>query len=200
MTKATSIDAVRNRKTQKLFILVDDSLDMRYKVINPSGEVLILPDLLFDEDPVTVPADQFSEEFSPVQLDALDKYLERKAIEEARERQQAQEAAAEPKVPERKKIAPATKKSAPKGPKIPPRRGLGATWSAPRLTFYRHKIDPLDPKQTFKIVVEGLGSFEISKEDFVAQFNDVMMSPSYRAEGLFSYREVPEKAKRYIKS
>jgi hypothetical protein len=68
------------------------------------------------------------------------------------------------------------------------------------LTFYRHKIDPLDPKQTFKIVVEGIGSFEISKEDFVAQFNDVMMSPSYRAEGLFSYREVPEKAKRYIKA
>ena len=199
MTKVTSIEAVRNRKTQKLFILVDDSLDMRYKVINPSGEVLILPDLLFDEDPVTVPADEFAVEFSPVQLDAYEKYLERKAIDEERERQQAKLAALEPKEPERKKIIPA-KKSAPKAPKLPPRRGLGATWTAPRLTFYRHKIDPLDPKQTFKIVVEGLGSFEISKEDFVAQFNDVMMSPSYRAEGLFSYREVPEKAKRYIKA
>jgi hypothetical protein len=199
MTKATSIDAVRNRKTQKLFILVDDSLDMRYKVINPSGEVLILPDLLFDEDPFTVSANQFDAEFTPVQLDAYEKYLERKALDEERERQQEKLAALAPKEPERKKIPPA-KKSAPKGPRLPPRRGLGATWSAPRLTFYRHKIDPLDPKQTFKIVVEGLGSFEISKEDFVAQFNDVMMSPSYRAEGLFSYREVPEKAKRYIKS
>lgn len=199
MTKVAPIEAVRNRKTQKLFILVDDSLDMRYKVINPSGEVLILPDLLFDEDPVSVPPESVQAEFSSVQIDAHIKYLERKALEEARERMQPKTLQAEEREPERKKIAPA-KRSTSKGPKMPSRRGLGATWSAPRLTFYRHKIDPLDSKQTFKIVVEGTGSFEISKEDFVAHFNDVMMSPTYRAEGLFSYREIPEKAKRYLKA
>lgn len=198
MTQNAPIEAVRNRKTQKLFILVDDSLEMRYKVINPSGEILILPDLLFDEDPVTVHPENIPAEFTPVQLDALTKYLERKAIDDAREKLQREMPQSEERVLERKKIIP-PKKATPKGPKIPPRRGLGATWSAPRLTFYRHKIDPLDPKQTFKIVVEGTGSFEISKEDFVAFFNDVMMSPSYRAEGLFSYREIPEKAKKYLK-
>jgi hypothetical protein len=40
-----TIEAVRNRKNQKLFIVVDDTIDARYKVINPAGETLILPDL-----------------------------------------------------------------------------------------------------------------------------------------------------------
>ena len=172
---------------------------MRYKVINPSGEVLILPDLLFDEDPVSVTPDQVEVEFTPVQLDAHIKFLERKALEEARERMQPKIVQDEERAPERKRV-PTPKKSTPRASKMPSRRGLGATWSAPRLTFYRHKIEPLDMKQTFKIVVEGTGSFEISKEDFVAHFNDVMMSPTYRAEGLFSYREIPDKAKRYLKA
>ncbi len=94
--------------------------------------------------------------------------------------------------------APVAKRS--KAPKEPVRRGLGATWDSPRLSFYRHKIDPLHAKQTFRIKVEGVGEFEISKEEFLLQFNDVVMSPSYRSDGLYTYTSWPEKAKKYLRS
>lgn len=99
--------------------------------------------------------------------------------------------------------AAAKKPSAPRKPRepqLPVRRGLGASWIAPRLTFYRHKIDPLHAKQSFKISIEGSGEFEITKEEFLAQFNDVVMSPSYRADGLYSYPAIPDKARRYFKA
>ena len=85
-------------------------------------------------------------------------------------------------------------------PKTSTRSGLGAAWNSPRLSFYKHKIEPLQPKQTFRITVEGTGCFEISKEEFLANFNDVVMSPSYRADGLFTYPSVPDKAKRYLRA
>lgn len=194
MALESIIEAVRNRKTQRLFIVVDDSLDMRYKVINPSGEVLILPDALFDEDPLTIPAEQFQAEFTPEQLKALEQFNAQVA---------AQARAPSPK-PVVTNVADAPKRQVPtkrsKAPTGPVRRGLGAEWSAPRLTFYRHKIDPLHAKQSFKIRVEGTGEFEITKEDFLAQFNDVVMSVTYRSEGLFSYPSVPDKARRFIKA
>ncbi len=198
MTQQTPIEAVRNRKNQKLFILIDDTIEARYKVINPAGETLILPDLLFDEDPLTVPADQAAKEFSPEQMTAFAVHLERQAT-------LAAQAALRPKEPPRPPtvtVAPPSRPRTPSAKKAPmamPRRGLAASWSAPKLTFYRHKIEPLAPKQSFKVTVEGTGDFEITKEDFLAQFNDVVMSPSYIREGLFSYPKVPDKARRFLK-
>lgn len=195
MTRETAIEAVRNRKTRKLFIIVDDSLDMRYKVVNPAGEVLILPDLLFDEDPVTVPPEAVGAEFSPEQLTAYQAFREKAEA-------QAQAEAARPKPPPRVVIAEPAKKRTPatkREPKMPERRGLGATWNAPKLTFYKHKIEPLHPKQSFRVTVDGVGTFELTKEEFLAQFNDVVMSPSYRAEGHYSYPKIPDKAERYRK-
>ena len=83
MPQENTIEAVRNRKTQKLFIVVDDTLDTRYKVINPSGEILILPDLLFEDDAIGVSSDRFDAEFTKEQLAALNTYNE-KAAELAR--------------------------------------------------------------------------------------------------------------------
>ena len=202
MSQHQIIEAVRNRKTAKLFILVDDSVEMRYKVINPAGEVLILPDLLFEEDPCTVTGDAIAEEFSPEQLEALERYQEKAAAAAAAAAASARAQAERPPVVKR-----AEPKAAPRTPRSPKRetsassskRGLGATWNAPRLTFFRHKIDPLGPKQTFRILVEGAGEFELTKEEFLAHFNDVCMSATYRAEGLFSYPKVPEKALRYLR-
>jgi len=201
MTFDQPIDAVRNRKNLKLFIVVDDSLDFRYKVINPSGEVLILPDLLFDDDPVVVQPDDFATEFTPEQMTAYGEHLTKQAAQA----EAAKLAASRPRpeVPPRRIVAePAARPKSRRQPSAPreTKRGLGAAWSAPRLTFYKHKIEPLHPKQSFKITVEGNGDFEITKEDFLAHFNDVIMSPSYRAEGLYTYSQIPEKALRYRKS
>ncbi|MBM4252853.1 MAG: hypothetical protein FJ146_12850 [Deltaproteobacteria bacterium] len=192
------IDAVRNRKNLKLFIVIDDSLDFRYKVINPSGEVLILPDLLFEDDPIIVAPEDASTEFSPEQLSAYSEHLVKAAAAAAA----AKLAASRPEPPRRivAEPAPRPKTRRQQSTPIQTRRGLAASWSAPRLTFYKHKIEPLHPKQSFKITVEGTGDFEITKEDFVAHFNDVMMSPSYRADGLFTYPQIPDKALRYRKA
>ena len=191
------IDAVRNRKTLRLFIVVDDTLDRRYKVVNPSGEVLILPDLLFEEDPITVTPDQFATEFTPEQLAAFAEHSEKAAVQAAL----AKAAAARAPEPRRVVAEPAKRpKTKRQATPVQSRRGLGASWTAPRLTFYKHKIEPLHPKQSFKITVEGNGEFELTKEEFVAQFNDVMMSPSYRSDGLYTYPQIPEKMQRYRKS
>jgi hypothetical protein len=193
------IEAVRNRKTQKLFILVDDTLGTRFKVINPGGEMIILPDLLFDEDPIFVPPAEHGTEFTPEQLASLRKHQEKMAEEarKARDRPPPAPTRIEPPPPPRPRSqgAPRAKKTT-----QPQRRGLGASWDAPRLSVYRHKIDPLDPKQTFRITIAGTGVFEITKEEFLAQFNDAVMSPSYRADGLYTYPQIPEKARKYLKS
>lgn len=197
MSLESFIESVRNRKTQKMFILVDDTLEMRYKVINPAGEVLVLPDALFDEDPVMIPAEKFAAEFTPEQLSALARFNEQVASQA-----RAEARIAPPKIeasPAKRETRSSTPRKA-REPSGPVRRGLAATWVAPRLTFYRHKIDPLHAKQSFKISIEGSGDFEITKEEFLAQFNDVVMSPSYRADGLYSYPAIPDKARRYFKS
>ncbi len=192
------IDAVRNRKNLKLFIVIDDSLELRYKVINPSGEVLILPDLLFEDDPVIVQPEEATIEFSAEQLAAYAEHLKKAAAQAEADKL----AALRPEPPRRVVAEAAPRPRAKRQPSTPPqtRRGLAASWSAPRLTFYKHKIEPLHPKQSFKITVEGNGDFEITKEDFMAHFNDVIMSPSYRADGLFTYPQIPDKALRYRKA
>lgn len=193
MIDEPSVEAVRNRKTLKLFILVDDSLDMRYKVINPAGETLILPDTLFDEDPVTVTSASYTAEFTTEQMAAYKDYRIKEADAARKQAERKPEPVRTVVVPP--KAAPARKKAPPQ----PTKRGLGASWSSPKLTFYKHKIEPLGPKQTFRISIDGVGQFEISKEDFLAHFNDVVMSQKYRAEGYYTYPSLPDKAGKYIK-
>lgn len=194
MMDEPSIEAVRNRKNQKLFILVDDTLDMRYKVINPEGETLILPDVLFEEDPVSVPQSKCADEFSEVQLA---NYVDFKTKQAHAARVQAE------RKPEPVRTTVVAPKAAPtprkKAVPVSTKRGLGASWTGQKLTFYKHKIEPLAPKQTFRVVLDGVGTFEITKEEFLAQFNDAVMSQKYRAEGYYTYMALPEKARKYIK-
>ena len=195
-----TVEAVRNRKTQKLFIVVDDTLDARYRVINPGGEVLTLPDLLFDEDPITVPSAEFDAEFTDSQLSALTKHLERQAEADRDAAKSHQAKASRPQATVVEAPAPKRRVSKSTGRGTPGPRGIVATWQAPRLAFYRHKIDPLASTQSFRVVVDGTGTFEMTKEEFLAVFNDVVMSPSYRSDGHFSYPQVPPKAMRYKKT
>lgn len=195
------IDAVRNRKNQKLFIVVDDTIEARYKVINPAGEMLILPDLLFDEDPLVIPFADAGKEFTPEQMALLKIHREKVALQEEYERTR-------PKVarPVETVIVPPAKPRTPRSasPKKElasnQRRGLAAQWNSPKLTFYKHKIEPLASRQSFRISVDGVGDFEFTKEEFLAQFNDVCMSMKYRSEGQFSYPQVPDKAQRFKKN
>ena len=40
---------------------------------------------------------------------------------------------------------------------------------------------------------------QANREEFLAQFNDAVMSQKYRAEGYYTYMALTEKAKKYIK-
>lgn len=193
---ATIAEAVRNRKNGKLFIIVDDTLEKRYRVINPAGEVLVLPDVLFEEDVIPVTSADFDADFTPEQVAAFAQF---KVEEQARQVYAAAQAAKEAAMPRKTILAP---QAAPKRSKSPakPRSsasGLAATWNAPKLTFYKHKIEPLAPKQSFRVNVAGSGIYEMTKEEFLLNFNDVVMSPSYRSDGLYAYPALPSKAEKY---
>jgi hypothetical protein len=185
------IEAVINEKTGKHFILIEDLPGGRYKVINPNGEIITLPDTLFEEDQVTIGVKDYGQSFSDEQLKTLETFNE-----EVTKKQEWQDKTAKVAASTPQKIAPKRKSTpAQKGT----RAGLAASWESSKLTFYKHKIDPLHPKQTFKVEIPSLGEVEISKEQFLSDFNDVVMSAKYRSDGLFSYPQFPEKAKKFIK-
>jgi hypothetical protein len=202
MQRIETIEGVRNLKSGKLFVLVDDKGAL-LQVINPQGEILNLPVGLFDEDPIIVSSDEFATQFTAEQVETLKTFNQQAAARAENEKQQlsAPPPTQRPQPPRPNSSAgsgpvkrPRSTKPAPSHYRMPP-----VTWSGTKLIFYRHKIQPLGPYQTMRIDVEDVGSFELTKEDFLAYFNDVVMTPSYQREGLFSYPEIPEKAKRFLK-
>jgi len=76
---------------------------------------------------------------------------------------------------------------------------VSANWASERLCFYRHRIDPLRPAEQFQVKIQGVGTFQITKADFQRVFNNVIMSAQYRSQGLFSYDQIPEAARPFIK-
>ncbi len=169
------VKAVKNKKTQKYFIFVEEVRANQVKLINPAGQVLTVPAEIFEAvEDVTV--GDFDSAFTADQMKAADKIF--------------------------KSSSKGTRKTTTRKKKVKKttsRTGLGATWSSAKLTFYKFKIEPLDPKQTFKINVDGYGDFEISKEDFQSVFSDVILSKDYVREGSFTFPEFPDKAKKYLK-
>lgn len=198
MAPDSPIEAARNRKNAKLFIIVDDTLFSRFKVINPEGQVIILPDALFEEDTFSVTPEEALAQFTPEQMKAYEAWK----IEAAEAARREAERPKPPPTPQRIEVEP-PKKARPTARKVakhvPQRGGLAAQWNAPRLTFYKNRIEPLSPKQSFRVTVDGVGSFEMTKEDFTTHFNDVVMSPSYRSDGFFTYSEFPDKVRRWQK-
>ena len=185
-------EVVRNRKTGKLFLILDDSLDDRYQLITPSGDTKILPSILFEGDPVTVKETDLLPEQVEALRDRERRLIEGERITEERQRHQIETPKREPAV------VKTPRRRSPKQPERGP-PGVMSTWKSDRLTFYRHKISPLKFNQKFRIEFYNGGIFEISKGDFESAFNDVVMSPSYRSEGHFSYPEIPEKARKFFK-
>jgi hypothetical protein len=199
-----SVSVVKHLKTSKWFILLDEFND-RYRLINPEGSLVSLPMVLFDEEPGVLNFDGAQAELAAEQLAAYQNQLREQAEKAAMERHVTQIAKDRPQVYE----APArpTPKSSSSGSR--PRNvitagkhqpsGVGASWTATTLVFYRPQIDRLSPKQSFRVIVDGVGEFVISKQDFSANFNDVILSPKFKAEGFFAYDKIPEKALRFLK-
>lgn len=206
-----SMDGVRNIKSQKLFILLEDDGEDKIRVINPNGEVLFIPRELFEDVPVPVSDQDLNSTFTPEQLSSHSKYLEKVRFDELVEKERVAHEKAEHSVTmeniHRETLsgaqhAPTKSKTTDRPRKSRESQGSGgikATWTADIFVLYRHKIDPLKPKDYFCITVNGEGDYVIQKEDFLKVFNDVVMSYSYSKEGLYKFKETPDRAKKYLR-
>lgn len=174
-----SIQGSKNKASGKYFVFISECERNQIKLINPEGKVLTVPAHIF-EDPEPIGHDNFDKCFTPEQLDAVQKQ-------------------GQPKT--RKKAATSTtrakkaKKVVDKGTKT----GLGSQWDSDSLTFFKHLIEPLQAKQTFRINLPD-GVFEMSKDDFQLVFGDVILSSEYSIDGSYSLDKVPERALKYLKT
>jgi hypothetical protein len=197
------IDAMRNVRTGKLFILLDVIPPNKMKVINPNGDILTVVDELFDDDPQEVAVADAPATFTEKQLETYDRYVEEESVRAAVAETRAHEEEAEEKQVTRSRApAPSSGRTRrvlrrDRSPAASAGGRLVAEWTAPRLTFYRHKIDPLRIKDSFRISVEGEGVFHMTREQFQETFNDVVLASSYRENGIFTYNVTPEKALRF---
>lgn len=190
------IEVLQHLKSEKFFVLLDDSRMDRFKVINPAGVKLLMPAELFSEEPELLSLKEAEEKLTAEQFNVA-------MMEFRNEESQAEQFIAhiEKKAETPTVSKESTKRATPRKrkEKVNTKRGLGASWSSSSLTFYRHHIDPLGPKQSFRVVIDNLGTFEMTREEFQSVFNDVIMSNKYRQEGYFSYPSLPEKAQRFLK-
>lgn len=209
----TSVEAIKNERTGKLFIVLDwDVGDNKLKVINPNGDVLDVIKLIFKMDePIKVQASKFHSDFTEAQVAKLARWeqdqfeeIERKKLEKAaRSSQKSRVAKTKPaggaKTPRAR--AGSTRKEGLIDRKVTAsgKRPV-AQWEASQLTFFRHRIESLKPNEVFSIVLEGQGTFQITKSEFNRVFNNVVMNAEYRNQGVFKYDEIPEAAKAFIQS
>jgi hypothetical protein len=70
------------------------------------------------------------------------------------------------------------------------------TYSASRLTFKRDVIEQLEDHERFRVVTPH-GTFEMTREDFRREFDNVARSASYREARVYNYSVVPRKALRF---
>jgi len=200
-----SVEALINERTGKYFILLDDqdADDGKVKVINPVGDVIEVTTALFrNDDPQIIQDGDFQKYFTDAQIQKLSTW-EQEAIQAA----------------ERERIAKAARsgqqsvaRSAPKARAGSSRRdgiidkstsSVGkrakVEWDSDGLVFYRHKIEVLGTNDVFAVNIKGKGRFQISKAEFKRVFNNIIMSPGYRSQGIYRYDELPEEALPFIK-
>lgn len=58
-------------------------------------------------------------------------------------------------------------------------------------------IEPLSPVEVFRVVVSGLGVYEMTKGEFYEAFPNVVASRSYRVDGLYHGANLHAKAARF---
>lgn len=208
----TSVEALKNERTGKLFIVLDwDVGDNKVKVINPNGDVLDVVKLIFNMDePVSVSASNFHSQFSEAQLAKLASWeqdqfaeAEKKRLEKAARSSQSSKksptASSGTKTP-RARAGSARKEGLIDRKANASSRRPAAQWESSQLTFFRHRIESLKPNDVFSIVLEGHGTFQITKAEFQRVFNNVIMNAEYRNQGVFKYDEIPEAARAFIQS
>ena len=193
------IEALRNIKTGKLFVCLEaaDSPGC-VRVVNPGGEIKVIPEELFDLEPILVPAADALAHFSPAQVEGIAQFRKEQAeLLEWRRRhpertiveQKSEPSKASGERRPRKKLAPL----------LNVKGRVVAEWKDDKLIFYRHRIEPLKDHESFIAHVDGAGSFQMTKSEFQRVFNNVIMSSGYRTHGMFKYDAIPAEAEPFRK-
>lgn len=196
------ITCLINKKNQAKFILLEENSSGVCTVINPSGEILNIGVHLFLEEPVFL--DEDSEELTEKQLEKYKSYQDK--LEELDLRRQREEQLLKEKLKlasSPPKVEGSRRRSSSRSSSISSKtvlKGVVTSWKSGNLTFYKHKIEPLKPEQCFAIYIENVGKFECSKRDFLSNFNEVVISFTYKNEGFYTFNSIPEKAYRFIKN
>jgi hypothetical protein len=202
MSPIEFIDILKNRRNGQIFILIEDNLVGRVQVISPNGETLSMPTNMFEEDSDVLEGDAILKELSQEQLDAYHKYQEELnksvELETERRKEMIQKAKVQAQLPPPKPRSSTTRAKVVKQTRSPQAKQI--IWSSTKLTFYRHRIEPLHLNHKFTIQVYDIGLYEMTREQFNQVFSDVILSSAYKQNGLFSYDDIPEKAQRFLKS
>jgi hypothetical protein len=185
MSVEQSIPAVRNIHTKVIFVLVDGSSIHKTTIINPEGKLLTVPQGLFEEV-FHVKEIDFEKHFTTHQIQAIGKYFKKN-----HQKSTTKTTSARVLVPKKRPV------TAFKKPAYIPSTVAVCEWTSPRLTFYKHKIDPLRDDQFFRIHLEDGRSYKMKKADFLRDFNEVVVSDEYWKEGAYSYKELPEKVDKF---
>lgn len=198
------ITCLVNKKNSSNFILLEEYSSGICSVINPKGEILHVGINLFEEEPLLVEEKDGLSYFSSNQIEVYKNYLTQledreKKLESMRVQKSKVDQAIDDYKKSVKKSSGTSKRSSYRSSKISlGSGGIVASWNSSKLTFYKHKIEPLSPLQKFSINIEGVGKFICSKKDFLSNFNEVVISSQYKNDGLYTFSTIPEKAMKFI--
>lgn len=207
MALPTSVEALVNERTGKYFIVIDwdGGEEGKVKVINPIGDILDVPTVIFKADePKSVTQSEFASRFTSEQIARLERWEqerfaidEKKRLERAARSSQSSSAVksamprARPGSSRREGIIDKSTSSVGRRPTV--------QWTSDKLVFYRHKIEGLKPNDVFAVVIEGHGTLQMSKAEFQRTFNNIIMSPEYRGQGIYRYDALPDEALPFLK-
>ena len=206
MALPQTVEALVNERTGKFFVVLEwgGSDEGKVKVINPNGDVLDVPTVIFKvDDPRTIDQSKFAEIFTSPQIAKLETWQTEQHAEA--ERQRLQKAARASQSPSSKSPSPKPRAGSSRREGLIDRNQVSSNrrptvqWSSESLVFYRHKIENLKPNDVFAVVIEGHGTLQMTKAEFQRTFNNIIMSSEYRSQGIYRYREMPEEALPFIK-
>lgn len=206
MTLPQTVEALVNERTGKFFVVLEwgGSDEGKVKVINPNGDVLDVPTVIFKvDDPRTIEQSKFAEIFTAAQIAKIETWQTEQYAES--ERQRLQKAARASQSPSSKSPSPKPRAGSSRREGLIDRNQISSNrrptvqWSSESLVFYRHKIENLKPNDVFAIVIEGHGTLQMTKAEFQRTFNNIIMSSEYRSQGIYRYSEMPEEALPFIR-
>ena len=207
MSLPQSVEALVNERTGKFFIVVDwdGGEEGKVKVINPVGDILDVPTVIFKvDDPRSIAQTEFGTVFTPEQVSKLERYeRERFSIDEKKRLERS--ARSSQSGGSTKTAAPRARAGSSRKEGLIDRNSSSSgrrptvQWSSETLVFYRHKIEGLKPNDVFAVVIAGHGTFQMTKAEFQRTFNNIIMSPEYRSQGMYRYASIPDEAIPFIK-